>query len=756
MWLRSKHVRLIALSAAAFFASPLRGDVSVYVSVDEYRRTLDDCDGRLSRLGCDIAAARAALDQAVANQQAAASNAAAAGAQAQISSRCIAQLQGKLDLLNQSIPILRQRAADARAAYDQAGAASQAASDEVLKYQTAARSTFESSPAFMRVTTDLASAKAGYDQEVRWTLDALRSTETYAELFEQMEEREDAVNLERSRTPVDQPALEAASMRWMDAVNALNRYKADAIAADPDVRGAQAQVNAIDQARQELVNRFNADVSSDPALKNLIAASQSAQQNVQLAAKTANSAAADLAAREQDLANTTAALNTEIARLNQANADAAAWATAANQYAVDAASADSYVRTLCSREYYVRRERDCASDNLRVSLARCEEDRRREYADRYRGRDHDRDSNPRDSRDAHDDRGHGDGRGRDTDHRQEPVRSPIHIARDESNRYGRPPEAQPLSANQQRENLIASRERAAREDLAARHVRDSREQDLYAKLPRTEQREVSELLTDARRQRELDRQRASLISTTVTEPAQPARVASATAAPEPVATSASPTAPPASPPAALSQAESDRQAKQRQQVAIARAGESRPGRNTPVAHPITRQREDEQKPTPAAQPPQERQTRAERERQRQQQPQAEPQKPTRSGAAEEARARAAGSRESSERQAREARERDARQAEAQQRSRAQREEQAKAGSEQRSRSQREAQAKSDDEQRARAERESQASAARAARAEQSQKSESSRRSDPPPRSESQKSSDDTGRGRDTPRSSRPR
>src|SRR4051794_39074387 len=70
------------------------GDVVVSLSLDDCRRSLDDCEGRLSRICGEVAAARAALDQALANQSAAASSLANIQAQIQTSARCMADAQG--------------------------------------------------------------------------------------------------------------------------------------------------------------------------------------------------------------------------------------------------------------------------------------------------------------------------------------------------------------------------------------------------------------------------------------------------------------------------------------------------------------------------------------------------------------------------------------------------------------------------------------------------------------------------------------
>lgn len=476
------------------------------VSIEYCRQTLDECEGRLSRIQCDIATARSAVDQALANQSTAASNIAAAQNQIDISSRCIANAQTKGQVLNQTLPLLQDRAASAKADYDTTKSRADAAAQQIIEYQTAARTTFESSPAFTQVTADLAQAKQQYDARVAATLDKIRSTDAYADLAKRVDELEDRVKAERNRSPVDQPALEQASRQSMDALNALNRFKADSINNDPDVRAAQAQVNAIEQARQDLITRFNRDMSSDQNLKNLIAASQAAQRDVQAAASTANATAADVSARQQDLVNLQNTINTESTRLAQAQNDRSTWQAALNSYAIDAANAQNDLQALCSREYALRHERDCDSENLRIDLVRVDDDRRQDW-----NRDHDRDE----------DRDHDRDRDQDSDHSQ--YRGYLHD-RQPAYRYtrdwGRDRHAVPLDGTPHRANPLTAAEGESPTEASIRRSRDLQEQAQLAVLPPQQRQSADRSLTEERRQRELERQRTQREASVIAEPAK--------------------------------------------------------------------------------------------------------------------------------------------------------------------------------------------------------------------------------------------
>jgi hypothetical protein len=468
------------------YATPAGGgEVRVSFSYDDHRRELDGCETKLVQICGEVASARASLDQALANQSAAASSLAAANSQMQTSARCIADAQGRIDLINQSLSILRDRAASARAGYEAARTRGDAAAAEVIHYQNTARATFESSPAYSQVARDLALAKDAHDREVDGTLAALRGTNDYADLYDQVEELEAAVQFERNRNPVDQASLSAASVAWMNAKSAFERFKADQVNHDSLVVQARERVNAIEQARQELVTRFSNDLAVDVNLKNLIAASTAAQQDAQVQVSAVNTPAADVTAREQAIANLQATISAETARLAQAQSDAAAWQSALNQYAADAANADSWLRTLWVREATCRRERDCAAENLRICLAE-----RDSHQSRDRDRDHDyrrsdssrdgyvrdrdgKSRDPRDSRDSHD--------------------------RDEKDR-------------QRREDAVASAERVEREALAARHLRDRAEEQRLAQLPPRERQKAEQQATEERRRRELERQRTESIA----------------------------------------------------------------------------------------------------------------------------------------------------------------------------------------------------------------------------------------------------
>jgi len=389
---RGRLLRAVLGSVMALGAMPVR---SAYAdSCDDARFALDRCEERLSSISCEIAGARQALDQASANQNAASSNLSAAVAQIEASRACIANSQNAIDSINRELSSLRDRASFANADYQAAKSRADAAAAEVARYQDAARATFEASPAYLGVMKDLDTAKADANAEIDDTLDWLRSTADYALLYDRIDDLEENLEAQRNRLPADPAALAAASNQWMDAKSELERFKATAVNADPWVRAARQRVESIDHARQDLLARFNQDLSNDPNLKNLFAAQISAQQSAQQAAASANAAASDVANREQELARLSNVIATEQQRLAQAQSDADVFQAQANQAAWDVANADAVLRSLWEREFCFRRERECCAEKWRTELA-CRDLERRHYRD---GRDREHDRHPTDDR----------------------------------------------------------------------------------------------------------------------------------------------------------------------------------------------------------------------------------------------------------------------------------------------------------------------------------------------------------------------
>jgi hypothetical protein len=454
------HIALSLFGTLLLIARPALAD---HLSVEQAKCALDSAEQAVCQVSFDISHARSALDQALANQSSAASNLAGALAQIDTSRRCIATAQASLDAAARDLPAAGDRAAAAKSAFDAAKARADAAAAEVAKYQGAAKAAFESSPAFKAIAADLSSSQTKYDQEVAATLDWLRSTDVYLDMYDRIEEIEADLQAERNRYPANPPMLSAISNAWMDAKNELERFKADVINNDADVRQAKQRLDAVAQSQKELVARFNKDLANDPNLRDLMVAADTEAQSAKTSADAANNAQADVSAREQEIARLQTLIANETARVAQAERDAGTWQALANQYACDAANADGWLRGLWQTEWSLRRQRDCAADAFRLALARRDDDLRHR-------RDDDR-------------------------HREDQARHD----REERER-------------QKRENAVAVDEKSGRNALTARHARDRDEQDQRSRAYPGEAARQDAQLTEARRQRELDQQRRQLAS----------------------------------------------------------------------------------------------------------------------------------------------------------------------------------------------------------------------------------------------------
>src|SRR5205807_2099707 len=128
----------------------------------------------------------------------------------------------------------------------------------------------------------------------------------------------------RNLLPSDPQALAAASQRWMDAKNALERYRFDTAATpnNPRIVAAQANVDAATRARKALVDRFNSDLARDANYRQVTDAAARAVSDVAAAAQDLNAAEARSNTIAADINQLQSIIATEQDRLNQAAADA--------------------------------------------------------------------------------------------------------------------------------------------------------------------------------------------------------------------------------------------------------------------------------------------------------------------------------------------------------------------------------------------------------------------------------------------------
>jgi hypothetical protein len=364
----------------AMLRADARGDA------ESARRRLDSTESRLQQICFDLASARAALNDAYAQQSSNASGAAAAQQQAAASAAALDDARRRIDAAAASARNLADAVTQRRAEFETIKATADDLQKQVEQYRAQAIATFESSPAFTARADELTAAEKERTAEEAATLDWLRETDAYSDSFEAVEEAEAIVRAERSRQPEDPQSLAAASQAWMDALNQLERLKAEALSKDQSVAAANAKVAAAKKSREQLVARFNNDLSKDSELNRLIAALTTQQNSATAAAAEINTLESQRAAAEAEVASLQSVIDAEGPRLEQARRDADAFAASADSAAWNVSRLQSDVQRLCDLELWVRRERDDAARDLRRIVEYANAERaREEIARRERG-----------------------------------------------------------------------------------------------------------------------------------------------------------------------------------------------------------------------------------------------------------------------------------------------------------------------------------------------------------------------------------
>jgi hypothetical protein len=365
---------LLAMAVAGAGASLARGDHREEARAAQ--RALEHAEWRVADASRDAERARAALDCAVADQQAAA-------ARIRDLSLTIASLQtalGDTVALDQALAeaeAAQHAVEQRRQALDAARARLADIQAEIARLRAAAQATFESSPAFIQTQQALEQAQKRLDDVTAVSLKALQADPRYVELRTRADDLRELVKRLRDTPGADPQELADASAAWMQAESEASRYEAEWLASDLAVREARQALEKVSESRQQLLARFEQELSQDPKLADAMVRrdlEQQAASAIELDLQEAINAqvAADWRARDLQLRYADAqaripALQAELAEAQLNRANSLAWA------------AESDLRLAGDRQSRALWEREWAARELRRSIE--DIDRRRAEAE---------------------------------------------------------------------------------------------------------------------------------------------------------------------------------------------------------------------------------------------------------------------------------------------------------------------------------------------------------------------------------------
>jgi len=390
-------------------------------------------------------------------------------------------------------------------------------------------------------------------------LDALYDNGEYLALIVELAAAEDAAFALRDTPNVDRQQLEDATLAWLTAVETVNRFESEALAADPAVSASQGAVDAEVASHDVLRARLVREVADDPAIAEAAAALTAEQgrlagasenlRHVQAKLDADNaefrrlqgvvaSAQERLARVDQDMQGLVTAIAQSDEALKRADADLA-HARNVEQLSLadrDAIAADLAAATYVPEPVYVPEPLPpVIIVDSGTSIVYCPHDCTKHSHSahgRYRFRDHDHHDRDRDRRDDHDrNRDYGSGARRDDSSRRR-NEEPERPRRDDDSRP-RPTDRSDQSADERRkeeeakaaarraqENQMAPQPKAKpqpdsdatvrrqQEEAKAAAERRQREEAAQTAAAVEEQRRQESARTESRRQQQQQQQEA--------------------------------------------------------------------------------------------------------------------------------------------------------------------------------------------------------------------------------------------------------
>jgi hypothetical protein len=187
----------------------------------------------------------------------------------------------------------RERVAPQYAPVEAAAAAHRAALDRALA----------PNPEWTATRERITKAEAAYEAAVDERMAALaEGDETYLALLTESWDAEDDATALRDTPNVDQQKLIDATMGWMGTIDALERYEAEAIGADPAVRAADEALAREDDNAEAVRGRLAPGVDNDPDVAASAAALSAAENAFWATGTNLRQLQADLDVQRNELA----------------------------------------------------------------------------------------------------------------------------------------------------------------------------------------------------------------------------------------------------------------------------------------------------------------------------------------------------------------------------------------------------------------------------------------------------------------------
>jgi len=227
---------------------------------------------------------------------------------------------------------------------------------------------FNASPALTLANQELQGASQSYQSIYDAAFLWLRGSIEYADLYDGVDEMNDQVQQQRNLVPLKPGVLAATSNAWMNSLNALSKFRDDYLSRDPGLIAANQRLQTAQASRKALIDRFNAEISTDPQLKRLLDAAADEKSNLAGAAKEMNTANESRATSESAIAQLQTAIANERATLAAAQRDVASLGASADSSSYNVTLAQAELDRLCNAYALAQSDSQRAAGELRRTI----------------------------------------------------------------------------------------------------------------------------------------------------------------------------------------------------------------------------------------------------------------------------------------------------------------------------------------------------------------------------------------------------
>jgi chromosome segregation ATPase len=234
-------------------------------AISSARLAYDSASQRLTNAASDVDDAQRALNYASSDQQ----NALARLSNARSALDAMRSILDDPNLPQQATAEAQaasQAVAEKTAAVNASQKRLDAINSAANQIRSAARKVYESSPAFTDTAKALDDAQRRVDATMAIAEATLKNDPQYAQLRATADRLNQEVRVLRDQRNADQDQLTAASQRWIAAEGAASTFRQNWLDANRSVIDARAAVATAKQARDNLEERFNQDLTTDPNL----------------------------------------------------------------------------------------------------------------------------------------------------------------------------------------------------------------------------------------------------------------------------------------------------------------------------------------------------------------------------------------------------------------------------------------------------------------------------------------------------------